>query len=116
MARYTRITYNERWRIRQLLQEGYKISEIARRLNRSKSTISTEVRRKGMTPSTYFPIHAQQNAIFLRKLICRKRRIQGSLEASIQHLMLELRWCQATSESNPFATLKSNPHQFSTTS
>ncbi len=92
MATYTRITYNERCRIRQMLQDGCSLGEVARRLRRSKSTISTEVRRKGMTPGTYHPSHAQQDANFRRKLIRRRHRIQGPLEASIQYLMLERRW------------------------
>lgn len=89
---YCRLTYNERCRIRQLLKEGRSQQHIADYLRRSKSTISTEMRRKGMTRETYHPSHAQQDANFKRGLIHRNRKIKGPLEASIQVLMLEKHW------------------------
>lgn len=92
MANYSRITYHERCRIRQMLQDKKSISEIARVLRRSKSTISTEVRRKGMTKETYYQIHAQQDANFRRRIVHKKRKIQGPLEANIQMLLLERHW------------------------
>ena len=92
MAAYTRITYNERCRIRQMLKDGLSQNKIARRLGRGKSTISTEIRRKGMTVNSYHPSHAQQNANFKRGLIRKNRKIKGELEELIQLLMLERRW------------------------
>ena len=92
MAKYTRITYNERCRIRQYLKEGLSQQEIADSLRRSKSTISSEIRRKGMTADSYNPIHAQADVKFKRGLIKRNRKIKGALEASIQLLLLERRW------------------------
>ncbi len=92
MAEYTRLTYNERCRIRQYLKEGLSQGKIARRLRRSKSTISTEIRRKNMSMKTYHPVHAQSDANFKRRLIQHNRKIKGPLEASIQVLMLEQHW------------------------
>jgi IS30 family transposase len=92
MAAYTRITYNERQRIRQMLQEGLSVSEIAQQLRRSKSTISTEIRRKNMNIETYAPSQAQADANWKRKLIRRRKKIVGALESAIQLLMLEKRW------------------------
>lgn len=92
MAKYTRISFHERCRIRQMLEEKKSISEIARILRRSKSTISTEIRRKGMTKESYYQIQAQQDANFRRKLVHKKLKIHGALEASIQLLLLEHRW------------------------
>lgn len=92
MAKYSRLTYNERCRIRQHLKEGFSQGEISKRLRRSKSTISAEIHRKGMTMETYHPIHAQSDANFKRSLIKRNRKIKGPLEALIQHLMLEKHW------------------------
>jgi len=92
MAKYTRITYNERCRIKQLLNEGLSIRAIARYLRRSKSTISTEIRRKGMTVKTYHTAHAQWDANFKRKLIRRTKKIKGALESLIQYLMIERHW------------------------
>jgi len=92
MASYIRLTYNERHRIRQMLKEQWSIGEIARTLRRSKSTISTEIRRKGMTAKGYNPITAQQDVKFKRKLVKKKRKIQGALESILQCLMLEKHW------------------------
>lgn len=92
MAKYTRITYNERCRIKQYLKEGLSLGKIASYLRRSKSTISTEIRRKGMGTKTYHPGQAQNDANFRRRLIKRNRKIKGPLEAAIQVLMLERHW------------------------
>lgn len=92
MAAYTRLTYNERLRIGQLAQENHSVGEIARRLRRSKSTISTELRRVDLTGESYLPAQAQADADLRRRQVGKKRKIVGALEAAIQLLMLEQHW------------------------
>ncbi len=92
MATYTRLIYKERKRIRQLLTEHYSIGKIAIALGRSKSTISTEILRRGMTAETYNPSVAQADTNFRRSLQKREKKITGALEACISLLMLEFRW------------------------
>ena len=59
MAQYSRLTHNERCRIRQMLKQGMSQGQIARNLRRSKSTVSTEIHREGMTMEGYNPAQAQ---------------------------------------------------------
>ena len=92
MAKYTRITYNERAQIKQFLEEGVSFSEIAEKLGRSKSTISAEVRRKQMNRDRYNPKVAQADCNFKRKLTCRKKKIFGALEQLILFLLVERRF------------------------
>lgn len=92
VAKYTRLSYHERLRIRHLLSENHSIGQIAKYLRRSKSTIFDEVRRKGMTVRTYNPIHAQSDKKFRCKLKGRKKKIFGALEQLIHLLMLDYHW------------------------
>lgn len=89
---YSRITFNERKRIKQLLNDGLSINKIAATLKRSKSSISTEVRRKCMTAKSYNPIQAQADAKFKRSTVPQKRKIKGPLESTVQLLLLERHW------------------------
>lgn len=91
MASYSRITFAERQIIAQQLRKKLSISEIARTLGRSKSTISQEVRRKGMSANGYSPIQAQQDAKFKAGFRIRPRKIYGVLEGLIEYLLLERR-------------------------
>lgn len=92
MAKYTRITYHERLRIRHLLNKKKSLGEIAKKLRRSKSTISDEIRRKGMTAKAYNPILAQSDKKFRDRLRGRKKKIFGPLKELIHFLMLEYHW------------------------
>lgn len=92
MAKYSRITYHERQRIRHLLNENKSLGKIAKELRRSKSSISSEIRRKGMTTETYNPIHAQADKKFRDKLRGQKKKIVGPLKELIHFLMLEYHW------------------------
>lgn len=92
MAKYTRISYHERVRIRHLLKEGYSIGRIAQVLSRSKSTIHYEIHRKGMTAKTYYYAHGQTDKRFRDRLRGRKKKIFGALEQIIQLLMLDYHW------------------------
>ena len=92
MAKYARLSYHERVRIRHLLKEGYSIGRIAKDLSRSKSTIHYEIHRKGMTVATYYPIHGQADKKFRDRLRGRKKKIFGPLEHLIQLSMLEKHW------------------------
>lgn len=92
MAKYTRIAYHERLRIRQLLNKNYSYGKIAETLRRSKSSIYEEINRKGMTAKTYNPIHAQTDKKFQDRLKGRKKKIYGALEQMIHLSMLEYHW------------------------
>jgi len=92
MAKYTRLSYQERVRIRHLLKEGYSIGQIANDLSRSKSTIHYEIHRKGMTAETYYYIHGQADKKFRDRLRGRKKKVFGALEQMIHLLMLDYHW------------------------
>lgn len=92
MAKYARLSYHERVRIRHLLKEGFSIGQIAKELSRSKSTIHYEIHRKGMTAETYFYVHGQADKIFRDKLRGRKKKVFGPLQEVINFLMLEYHW------------------------
>jgi len=92
VAKYTRLSYHERVRIRHLLKDGYSIGQISRDLSRSKSTIHEEIHRKGMSAETYHPIHGQADKKFRDRLRGRKKKVFGALEQLIQLMMLDYHW------------------------
>ena len=71
MKSYTQLTQEERYQIEALMKAGHSLSEIARILARSKSTISREVRRnKGLRG--YRPKQAHRLAQGRRRAKCSK--------------------------------------------
>lgn len=92
MAKYTRVSYHERVRIRHLLEQGYSIGQIAKDLSRSKSTIHNEIHRKGMTKRSYYYVHGQADKRFRDRLRGRKKKVFGALKALIQLMLLEYHW------------------------
>jgi len=92
MAKYTRLTYHERLKIRQLLDRNFSYAEIASVLLRSKSSIYSEIHRKGMSRKTYNPIHAQCDKKFQDSLRGKKQKIFGALESLIQLLLMDYLW------------------------
>ena len=91
MASYIRITLKERHLIAQHLRQGSGISHVARLLNRSKSSVSAEVRRAGMDKTTYCPLKAQHDADRLHREKPKNRKIQGALKELIELLLVDLR-------------------------
>ena len=72
MRNYTQLTQEERYQIEALMKAGKSLSEIARILERSKSTISREVRRN-KDLKEYRPKQAHRFAIERRTAKCSKR-------------------------------------------
>ena len=72
MRSYTQLTQEERYQIEALMKAGKSLSEIAHILERSKSTISREVRRNAGLKG-YRPKQAHRFAMERRKAKCSKR-------------------------------------------
>ena len=97
MCHYTHLTPFEREKILFFLAEGKSITEIAHLLNRSKSTISRELRRNaapaGQPMCPYCPLTA--HALYKqRREACgpHKRLAYAPLHAYIQTCILEYHW------------------------
>lgn len=96
MCHYTHLTPFEREKILFFLAEGKSITEIAHLLNRSKSTISRELRRNAAPagqPMSYCPLTA--HALYKqRREACRphKRLEHAPLHSYIQICILEYHW------------------------
>ena len=71
MKRYRHLSYEERVKIAELWQSESSITEIAKGVRRSKSTISRELRRNQAPPGSYWPDTAQKLAL--------KRKVRGNL-------------------------------------
>lgn len=71
MEYYTHLIYDERVQISVMKQEGLGIRQIARRLNRSASTVSRELRRNEAPPGIYWPDTAMQLSKDRRRSGCR---------------------------------------------
>ena len=81
----------EREAIHQYLSQGKGVREISRLLQRSPSTISTEIRRNGMSKESYSPSQAQSH-YRMRRGACRKaQRITPILQELIETKLLK-RW------------------------
>ena len=96
MCHYTHLTPFEREKILFFLADGKSVTEIAHLLERSKSTISRELRRNAAPadqPMPYCPLTAQ--ALYKqRREACRphKRLAYAPLHAYIQTCILEYHW------------------------
>ncbi len=73
---HKKISVTEREEIFLFVKEGRSIREIARFLQRSSSTISEELRRKGMTRETYSLAEAQVDRNIKASLKGRKSKLQ----------------------------------------
>ena len=99
MCHYTHLTPFEREKILFFLAEGKSVTEIAHLLDRSKSTISRELRRNAASadqPMSYCPLTAQ--ALYKRRReACRphKRLEYAPLYSYIQICILEYHWSPA---------------------
>jgi IS30 family transposase len=86
---YVSISYSERIVIEQLIKQGFGVRGIARTLNRSTSTISTELRRNGMSIDNYSVTKSEKHAKVMRKSLKPKEKMHGALEAMTQQLLIE---------------------------
>ncbi len=89
---YTHLTIFERENIFLWSSQNVSLREIARRLNRSASTISRELRRNSKD-KTYSPIIAQSK-YQKRKSQCGRKSIFSHLQAwkTVRHLFVDLQW------------------------
>lgn len=92
MGRYRHYTIEEREETMCLLRQGKSISEIARALNRSKSTVSREIRRNSCK-KFYRASTADRKSKERRARCVRKRRMDDpGLRALVQAKIVEERW------------------------
>lgn len=85
------LSFAEREQISNFAFNGFNISTIAIKLKRSKSSISYEVRRDGMTLKTYRAHKAQVHADKFRKKCGRKRKINLNIDSILEILIIENR-------------------------
>jgi len=71
MGSYVQLRYGEREKMAQLWQSKASITEIAKALGRSKSTISRELKRNQAPPGQYWPDTAQRFTLKRRQRSCR---------------------------------------------
>src|SRR6185437_10062767 len=71
MRSYVQLKYEEREKMAQLWQSKASITEIAKVLSRSKSTISRELKRNQSPPGQYWPDTAQRFTLRRRQRSCR---------------------------------------------
>jgi len=71
MGSYVQLRYEEREKMAQLWQSKPSITEIAKALGRSKSTISRELKRNQAPPGQYWPDTAQRFTLRRRQRSCR---------------------------------------------
>ena len=92
--RYQQLTLLERYQITAFLQTGRSQTKIAGTLNRSKSTISREIRRNSFAEE-YDPCNAQVTAIARRKFV-RKATKQNPEVLQTVRKGLRLGWSPET--------------------
>lgn len=92
MSHHKHLTIFEREKILFFLAKGHSITQIANKLNRSKSTISREIRRNS-TNNEYLPSLAQKK-YFMRRLKCQPKLklAEQNLFLLVQNLFLEHQW------------------------
>ncbi len=92
MGHYTHYTTEEREMSRVMLTQGFSLRAIARKLNRSPSTVSREIKRNQKADGTYSANHADK-LYQKRRLNCGKKPILTDGEAREYVLeKLDLRW------------------------
>jgi len=93
MSSYNHLTIHEREEIMKLLVQGHSLSQIAKDINRSKSTISRELRRN-CTGEEYSAYTAQER-YKKRREICRPKKkllLFPELRKLIQNKMFDHQW------------------------
>ena len=92
MCHYSHFTTEEREMSRVLKAQGLSIREIAKRLNRSPSTVSREFRRKCYANGTYAAHHADKLYQKRRKNCGRKQKLQSGAVRDYVLEKMNLRW------------------------
>lgn len=94
MSHYHHLSMEERESLHEYLAQGMSISEAARRLGRSKSTVSRELKRNGYkTYSRYRPSKAMENYHKRRKRSRRHAILDDQEKAkTVLHLFADLQW------------------------
>lgn len=93
METYQRLRFNEREELSRCLASNLTYRQMGRVLGRSPSTISREIRRRGLTRLTYRAVYAQHHTQRIARMPRRPRKLDACLELQkivIQHL--RLRW------------------------
>ena len=94
MKNYHRLTLNERVKIEEFRKLKYSVSKIDKKLNRSKSTVSRELKRNRYAHSSYLADHANRKA-FCRVLVKKDGKDKISSNPLLQQFILQklkLRW------------------------
>lgn len=91
MKQYTQLTAADRGAIEALLREQYSVREIARKLGRSPSTISREVKHR-KTPTGYHATSAQLNYQSKRRASRPKKKLSHSRRQKYVVEKLQLGW------------------------
>ena len=86
MGSYRQLKYEEREKLAELWQSKSSITQIAKALGRSKSTISREVRRNQAPPGQYWPDTAHKLSLKRRQRLCRLDRDEGLREFVLRQL------------------------------
>ena len=89
MKGYTRLTFEEGYSINVLKEEGFSNKEIARFLDRDKSTIGREIKRNSVDPCKYNNNEAQDKALQRRKKARKKPKIRDQLKEEIIQKLLK---------------------------
>ena len=83
MARFRRLTREERYQIQALIDTGLSIRETARHLKRSPSTVCREL-PKGISHGSYCPARANRETERLKRLpIPERRKVRGEIQTYI---------------------------------
>ena len=88
----SKINFTERIAIAKLLSRGKSVREIGRRIGRSASSISAEVRRQGMSQVCYDPLVAEEHARIRKAASHRNYKIRGLLREVVDFLLREKRF------------------------
>lgn len=87
-----KLTFDERLKIFQFLNQGLGIRAIARALHRSPSSICDEIKRQGMDRATFCPLKAQEHADLRKAASTRPSKIEGVLRHLVELLLIEKRF------------------------
>ena len=92
MNLYNHITIAEREMLLKYFALGESIRKISKRLDRSPSTISRELKRNQMNTSNYSPSKAQENYRNNKTKCGRKRKLDCKILQSIVESKMNLQW------------------------
>lgn len=93
MSHYRHLSIEERESLLLSIGEGKTLREIAKRLQRSPSTLSRELKRNCENREEYSPDKASRNYRKRRKKCCRQRILKdAAAKALIQRLFLDRQW------------------------